>query len=541
MRDCMNNFVSLLQAKLPCFWIQTFEENNVIEDIEEILRKDPRFGDYNIQMWSNTEGLKKLAFRTGEKQGAADPKFREPPALFSVISKQAQGEQGSQHNLWILRDFHTVITQAKTQRLVRDIAEYSIKVYNPLVVIAPSVDIPEDVAHLFRVLQYDLPDEQEIRKSIDECARQLHTAEINKPEMGYVPPTEEERERLVKACMGMTHLGQTFALRESMTVYKKLDLDFMSQNKIEMVKKTGVLDYRVPKVTLDDIGGNGAIKDWIRESIDAFSPEAEEFGIEKPKGYMSVGVPGAGKTALAEAFAAAMHVPLLELSMSKIMDKMVGSSEKKIDHALRVAKACAPCVLLLDEVEKMLGGGVASSNQSDSGITARVLQSILKFMNDNDSGVYVIMTSNDISQLPPEFTRAGRLDATWYFGLPSPEERAAIFKVHFGKKKRTVSDELLNAAVTHSDTFTGAEIEQAVKNILRKAYSRYRAGGSKDITVEDIIAGCGDVVPVARSSREKIAALERFCRGRARMASYDANGGNEEKDDEFLNEFSLNF
>ena len=178
---------------------------------------------------------------------------------------------------------------------------------------------------------------------------------------------------------------------------------------------------------MNDIGGNNALKDWLYEVKDLFTEEAAEFGLTKPKGYMSVGIPGCGKTALAEAFAGTMKVPLLILSINRIMNRMVGESEKKIVQALQVAKACAPCVLLLDEVEKVLGG-VNSSNNSDSGITSRVFQEILKFMNDNDSGVYVIMTSNDVSQLPPEFTRAGRLDATWYFGLPKEEERREIFK-----------------------------------------------------------------------------------------------------------------
>ena len=145
-------------------------------------------------------------------------------------------------------------------------------------------------------------------------------------------------------------------LKESLTKYHTLDLNFISNSKIQAVKKSGALDYRIPKYSLNDIGGNNALKDWLYEVKDLFTDEATEFGLTKPKGYMSVGIPGCGKTALAEAFAGTMKVPLLILSINRIMNRMVGESEKKIVQALQVAKACAPCVLLLDEVEKVLGG-----------------------------------------------------------------------------------------------------------------------------------------------------------------------------------------
>lgn len=98
--------------------------------------------------------------------------------------------------------------------------------------------------------------------------------------------------------------------------------------------------------------------------------------------------------------------------MDKILSKYAGESERNIAKALTLIKSCAPCVLLIDEVEKALGG-IKSSNASDSGVVARAFGKVLEFLNDNDNGVYVIMTSNDVSQLPPELTRAGRLDAIW--------------------------------------------------------------------------------------------------------------------------------
>lgn len=157
-------------------------------------------------------------------------------------------------------------------------------------------------------------------------------------------------------------------------------------------------------------------------------------------------------------------------------------------------------------------------------------------MNDNDSGVYVIMTSNDVSQLPPEFTRPGRIDCTWYFGLPCAEERRGIFKIHFQKKGRTVSDVILNAAVKASEAFTGAEIQQVVKNCMRHAYSRYLKDNNDNITKADVVAAAKEVIPISKSSREKIAALDIYCRDRARSTSDQAEKA---VDNSSNDEFSL--
>ena len=129
------------------------------------------------------------------------------------------------------------------------------------------------------------------------------------------------------------------------------------------------------------------------------------------------------------------------------------------------------------------------------------------------------MTSTDIAQLPPEFTRAGRLDAIWYFGLPTEEERRSIFKVYFGKKNRNVGDIILNEAVRLTDGYTGAEIKQVVEGAMRKAFVRYKKDGDKTLNIDDITAAINEVIPVSESSREKIAALENYCRTRARWAS----------------------
>lgn len=177
-------------------------------------------------------------------------------------------------------------------------------------------------------------------------------------------------------------------------------------------------------------------------------------------------------------------------------------------------------------------GGINSSNNTDSGITARIFQSILKFLQDNDHGVYVIMTSNDVSQLPPEFTRTGRLDAQWFFDLPDEEAREEIFKIHFATFKRELSKGLMRLAVENSRNYTGAEIKEAVKNVMRKAFIRSRKSKLKkqDISEEDILTSLREITPVYDSNREKIQALRNWVKGRARFTDGSDEDDNNNSD-----------
>ena len=211
-------------------------------------------------------------------------------------------------------------------------------------------------------------------------------------------------------------------------------------------------------------------------------------------------------------------MPLLSLSMGRIMSRFVGESERKIMQALDVAKASAPCVLLIDEVEKALGG-INSSNNTDGGVTARVFMEILKFLNDNDYGVYIIMTSNDVSQLPPELTRQGRLDAKWFFDFPKENERKEIFKIHFSKYNKEINSDLLDLAVSKTNNFTGAEIQEIVKNTIRKSFIRFKKDNNNELKEEDITSAINEIIPISKTSKESILALKSYCSNRFRSVN----------------------
>ena len=204
--------------------------------------------------------------------------------------------------------------------------------------------------------------------------------------------------------------------------------------------------------------------------------------------------------------------------MSKIMHSHVGQSERNMSKAIEILKACKPCVLFIDEIEKTLSGN--SSGMSDGGAMQRTFGLLLELLSNSDSDdIFTIMTSNDASQMPPELTRSGRLDTIWFFDLPNEEERKAIFNIHFAKRNIEINPDIINYGAMNSENFSGAEIQETVKVTLRNAFKRYKATGEKEIQIDDISEALNSIVKVYDYSREKILTLREYSKNRARFAT----------------------
>lgn len=151
-----------------------------------------------------------------------------------------------------------------------------------------------------------------------------------------------------------------------------------------------------------------------------------------------MGVPGCGKSLTAKSIASFWNMPLLRLDIGKVYQGLVGSSEDNIRKAIATAEAVAPCVLWIDEIEKGLNG-VQSSGSTDGGVTSRIFSTILTWMQEKASPVFVVATANNINLLPPELLRKGRFDEIFFVDLPSQKERENIFSIHLEKKGQNPS------------------------------------------------------------------------------------------------------
>ena len=151
--------------------------------------------------------------------------------------------------------------------------------------------------------------------------------------------------------------------------------------------------------------------------------------LKRPKGVLLLSPPGCGKSKFCQCLGREVDRPTLILDIGSLMGSLVGSTEANIRQALKIIDAMSPCVVMVDEVEKALAG-VASSGSTDSGVTARLFGTFLSWLNDRTSDSYVICTCNDISKLPPEFSRSERFDGIWFLDLPGREQKNAIWGIY---------------------------------------------------------------------------------------------------------------
>ena len=503
----------LLDIKKEAIWIKSEQEKEIIAVIMNVLREE---GIDSIYDFEPSSGLYKLTVENNEivktfldnKNCPGVKNGSSGQAVLSLFNKIQTDKESMELSAIILKDMDLLYNNYAWSRTFREMLEFKQSRYTPIIVVSPTHQTNATLDHLFKEVSYDTPEEEDIKQLLTDYA--------------------EDRQQNINAddtwnyFVGYTKREIIEILDESYARFDTLNYDLLKEKKVAMIKSSGLLDYKEPKAKMEDMGGNHKFKSWFEETKLCMTPEAREVGLDLPKGYLALGVPGCSKTLGAECIAADLNVPFLKLNMSSILTKFVGESERKIAQAKILIESCAPCVLLIDEVEKALGG-YQSSNASDSGTLARVFGTVLEMLNDNTNGIFCIMTSNNVKDLPPELTRAGRLDAIFYFSAPNLEERKEIFKVHMKKKDLKLSKEIVDYIATETQGYTGAEIEQIVKNSMKKAFLRCTKAKKKfAVTKEDLLAAKNDVIPITISSSEKIRELEEWVKGRALYASEDS-------------------
>lgn len=513
----LEDLKDLLKIKQQCIWIQADQELEAITALKSYLLKN-NCSILNLGIWSFQYGLADDHV-TNRRKLTYDKSLASIDRLVNNIEELQNSENG-EPKMFVLKDFHLMNDNKLIIRYIKDLKckkDKDFETYCPIVVISPIVSIPIEHEKMFKVIRLENPNIEKISILINSFVDKLKTMAAVKPDITI--PSDIEIEKCKSLALGLTETEIATYLKLSAAKYKTLNSDIFLEAREELINKTGLLKLIDTKITIDDMGGNSVFKNWVDEVKLTLTPEAKEYGLEKSKGYLGIGVPGTSKTLSAEIIANELNLPLLKFNISKVMSSLVGKSEQNMDKTLELVKACSPCVLLIDEIEKTLSG-MQSSAKTDGGTMARVIGNLLQFLSSDDSkDVFTIMTSNDISQMPPELTRSGRLDTIWYFGLPKEDERKEIWRIHFSKQNIDISEDILNYATENSSNLTGAEIKEAVKVAMRKSYVRYISTQIKEITEDDIDEAIEDVIPVYNSYKEKIKSLEVYAKTRARFAS----------------------
>lgn len=275
-----------------------------------------------------------------------------------------------------------------------------------------------------------------------------------------------------------------------------------------------LLDREPPRELM--LGGMERFWDWLAIRHRAFKhPElAGHFGIDRrPKGVLILGIPGTGKSLAAKVIAREWQTPLVRLDMGALQNRYVGASEERIREALQIVEAMSPCVLWIDEIDKGVAQG---DNTSTHSTDLNIRATLLTWLQENDSAVFVVATANRFASLPPELTRAGRFDARFFFGCPDAAGCRQILDIHLDMRRIShVTSEERDMIAVSMHGFTGAEIEQSVLDGLYHAFAKDRPPESDDFLqaarcVKPLIRAAG------RSLEEVWALIEQ---GRVELAS----------------------
>lgn len=380
----------------------------------------------------------------------------------------------------------------------------------PLIV-PPGFEIPAELQDSVAVLDFDPPNREELRESY------ARVFEMVGPEK-RPRYSDIEVDSILNTIVGMTEIEADSAISRAIITHRTrlpnvpIDdfVDVLMKVKVETIKRSDVLEI-MPVERMENVGGLAALKEWVDLRKDAFTAAAAAAGVDRPKGLLLVGPPGTGKSLAAKAIAHGLGQPLIRFDINRLYAGLVGASEARTREALKLLEAMAPAVAMIDELDKAVnrGGG------NDGGVSTRVLGAILTFMQESKAPIFWVATANRVDNLPSELVRKGRLDEIFSVVLPTEDERREILSIHLRKRQEDPTEiDDLEAAITGSASYVGAEIEAAVKEAKLKAY---RAGGH--VTGAMIAAEFKHTKPLSEAFKADFDAMQAWADNNARPAA----------------------
>ncbi|MEG4968453.1 AAA family ATPase [Microcoleus sp. B6-A1] len=440
-------------------------------------------------------------------------------AALDRVSKTAVEE----YTIFVLRDLHPILKYPYTEknaavvRELRNLTRELKRSKKTIVLTSHTLELPEELKEEVTVIDFPLPNVQEIDSLISHV--------VEKPQQLQVSGLA--REQLVKACQGLSRARIGRVLAKALAAKQQInesDIDGVLEEKQQAIRQTGILEFFNSRESLKSVGGLENLKQWVKMRQDAFTDEARRYGIPNPKGVLLVGIQGTGKSLSAKTIAYEWRLPLLRLDTGRLFGGVVGESESRVRQMIQLAEAIAPCVLWIDEIDKAFGN-IISGSDGDSGTSRRVFGSLITWMQEKTSPVFIVATANNVRILPAELLRKGRFDEIFFLNLPSESERQDIFKVHLQRLRPTRLREFdLGVLAKCAENFSGAEIEQVVIDGLYRAFGTFVNGQRRDLMTEDILRSIEDTVPLAAIARSQIEDLKRWAaEAGARTASNDTH------------------
>ncbi|PSF30012.1 hypothetical protein C7H19_24100 [Aphanothece hegewaldii CCALA 016] len=510
--------VNFFRAAIPVISLDSPapEEQSVLEKICSDVADHPKI-KAPVMAWTLADGMRSVTYHAESGISYAEVKGSNNPNHDPILSALSFIEQHQQSGIFVLIDLHPYLgsdphrLDLAIMRKLKSLC-FSLKATKKrIILLGQGITLCSDLSGLIYEQKVELPTSTEIRESFNFCFDDLKNLKFT------VALDDEAVDRLVRSAQGLTFEEYWNGLRLA-TIANNGRLDITASDRIYQLKVEKLLKLNLelsppPPV---EIGGLAPLKTWIAQRTKLFNAAMTRTEIPSPKGLLLVGLPGTGKSLVAKTIGSWWNVPILKLDIGSLMNSLVGESEANMRHLLSTAEAVAPCILLLDEIDKAFASAGSGSVSTDSGVMMRMFGTFLTWMADKVAPVFVVATANDISALPPELSRKGRFDEIFFVDLPNVAERAEILKLHLAKYSAQLQNPEIESLAIASPEFSGAELEAAVTEAAIKAFDSERY---PEIMASDVREAIANTVPLAQSYFNKVQALREWAATSARRAS----------------------
>ncbi len=458
-----------ISACFTALWVQSHEHDDALTEIARMCHAE----EWRLAVWDIQRGLV-IRSQDGSE---VDNGTNDPLAAIRALDTLASSDGAS---LLVLVNFHRFLNSTEVlQTLAAQISKGK-QDRTFLLILSPIVQIPVELEKLFVVLSHDLPG----REPLAEIARGIATEDGELPE-------GSELDLLLDAAAGLTRYEAEGAFSLSLVRHGRIQPDAVWDLKCQTLKKSGMMQLYRGTEDFSSLGGLASLKAFTRRAL---LQAGRGNPLKRPRGVLLLSPPGCGKSQFCKCLGKETGRPVLMLDVGTLMGSLVGQTEERTRQALQIADAMAPCVLMIDEVEKAFAG-VGNSGQTDSGVSSRMFGTFLSWLNDHQSDVFAVCTANDVSKLPPEFARAERFDGVFFLDFPGAEQKQAIWDIYLelfeiDRQQTLPSDE----------NWTGAEIRACC-----------RLAALLDVPLAQ---AAQNVVPVALTAAESVQRLREWAAGR---------------------------
>jgi AAA+ superfamily predicted ATPase len=429
----MKEFNSFIRAGYPALWVQSSEEERTLKTLYHSS------GDCLCFRWDVAGGLVNMS--TNEVKPLPSP-------VGAVQAVMALPD----NSVLFLLDFHAYVKSPEVQRAIKNNLQGMKATGRHIVIISPVSTIPVELEKVFTVLDFELPSIEELKAMAKRlCEDSLGAGCFTE---GYY--------EVMKYARGLTMIEAENGVSRGLVQGREIDKGILEQEKLQMVRKSGLCELFQP-IPMENLRGLENLKEYIRVRKGAYNDST------KPplKGVLLFGAPGTGKSLAAKCIGSEFGWPVLKADSTTFSGGIVGESARKTKDFWKLARASSPCVVWLDECEKIFGG-VQSSNRTDGGAGSSAFGIFLNEMEEttkNGYQVYVVGTVNDIDELMASSQGAlvRRFDTVFYCDLPSENERLDILTFMAEKYGADVN---CQEVVSLTDGWSGAEIEKMIVDSL---------------------------------------------------------------------------